>query len=456
MTIQLSKESLMRSKKMKTLAAGLLVAGMMAASVLASSEPAHAATTFTVNNKGDGSDANLADGLCKTSSGVCTLRAAIEQANTTSGADTINFNIPGDLQLILPNSGLPSITDQVTIDGYTQPGAKANTLAKGDDAVLKVVLRGTNAGSDGLRIQADNTVVRGLALTSSASNGVSINEAQGVRIEGNFIGTENGSGNQQGQGNAGRGVAIDGSQGSGANVVGGASPASRNVISGNRDDGVKISGGSSGNKVLGNLIGTNRDGTVDLGNAFEGVNISGGDTNVVGDGTSEAANTIAFNGREGVSINLNDANGNRVLSNSIFSNNGLGIATCQNPNDPGDADFGPNGCQNYPELNFAVASGSQTFVSGTLDSTPSKTFKVQVFSSLQKDPSGFGEGQTFLGEKEVTTDASGKASFLLAAPKATAVGSFVTATATSASGDTSEFSQGKVAVPLKKKKHKRH
>jgi len=84
-------------------------------------------------------------------------------------------------------------------------------------------------------------------------------------------------------------------------------------------------------------------------------------------------------------------------------------------------------------------------------------FKVQVFSSPQKDPSGFGEGQTFLGEKEVSTDSSGKASFSFAAPKPTLAGSFVTATATSASGDTSEFSEAKAAVPLKnKKKHKKH
>src|SRR5215210_6449282 len=56
---------------------------------------ARAASTFTVNSTGDGADSNTGDGVCNDGSGNCTLRAAVEQANATSGADTIAFNIPG-------------------------------------------------------------------------------------------------------------------------------------------------------------------------------------------------------------------------------------------------------------------------------------------------------------------------------------------------------------------------
>ncbi len=114
------------------------------------------AATFVVNSVGDESDADLMDGICLTALGTCTLRAAIEQANASAGADTIAFNIPGSgVQTISPASPLPPLTDDagVTIDGYTQPGSSPNTLVVGDDAVLLIEIEGTNAGmsANGLR-----------------------------------------------------------------------------------------------------------------------------------------------------------------------------------------------------------------------------------------------------------------------------------------------------------------
>src|SRR6266436_9118043 len=90
-------------------------------------------TTFTVTNTND--------------SGAGSLRQAILDANNNPGLDTIAFNIPGPgVRTISPTSALPTVTDPVIIDGYTQPGASPNTLASGDNAVLKIVLDGTNAG----------------------------------------------------------------------------------------------------------------------------------------------------------------------------------------------------------------------------------------------------------------------------------------------------------------------
>ncbi len=118
------------------------------------SGPAEAAT-FTVNKTGDAEDRSLGDTVCDTSvqtGDQCTLRAAIQEANNTPGADTIDFAIGGRTTVKTINVGstgngaLPIITDTVTIDGYTQRGAKENTLAEGNDAVLKVQLNGANAG----------------------------------------------------------------------------------------------------------------------------------------------------------------------------------------------------------------------------------------------------------------------------------------------------------------------
>ena len=76
--------------------------------------------TFTVNSPADTVDANPGDGVCADAGGNCTLRAAIEEANALVGTDTIAFNIAGaGTHTIRPFSALPSITDPVSIDGYT-------------------------------------------------------------------------------------------------------------------------------------------------------------------------------------------------------------------------------------------------------------------------------------------------------------------------------------------------
>ena len=103
--------------------------------LVALSRPAHADTVFTVNSTGDQSDLDFpcgtfdgsSDGVCDVDSDAageqCTLRAAIQEANVTAGAETINFKIPGSgVHTIAPNSPLPPVQDQVTLDGYSQPG----------------------------------------------------------------------------------------------------------------------------------------------------------------------------------------------------------------------------------------------------------------------------------------------------------------------------------------------
>ena len=76
-------------------------------------------------------------------SGKGSLRQAILDANASPGADTITFGIPGaGEQRIVLATELPAITDVVTISGYTQPGASANSLTDGFNAVIDVFVDG--------------------------------------------------------------------------------------------------------------------------------------------------------------------------------------------------------------------------------------------------------------------------------------------------------------------------
>ena len=90
----------------------------------------------------------------------------------------------------------------------------------------------------------------------------------------------------------------------------------------------------------------------------------------------------------------------RILSNSIYSNKGLGIDLGDDGvtlNTPGGPHSGPNNFQNFPVLYPSITYNGKTYVSGTLNSTPDAVFTVQFFANAAADPSGYGEGQTYLG-----------------------------------------------------------
>jgi len=432
----------------KVMALGFLLAALMAASLVLAEGRAHASTTFTVNSTEDHADANLGlDGcdtgydLPGTSVPECTLRAALNEANYTDanpGADIINFAIPGSgVKTIAPESALPVITEAVSINGYTQPGATPNTLAKGTNAKLLIELEGSKLSTPhhGLAIGASNSTIKGLVINRFGNSGINITDNPsptpvGNRIEGNFIGTDP-SGTQDLPGNGDDGITIDDSS---SNKVGGTSLASRNLISGNTDGGVYI---SSGNQVRGNLIGTKKDGITPLG---DGTN---GGVRIEGMSSIVAGNTIASNLGAGVAVV--GVNGNRILSNSIFANGGLGIDLYEDgptANDTGDADAGPNDLQNKPIITSAKNADGKTAVRGKLNSSPHRTFVVQLFSN----PSGADEGKVFIGQKSVETDGSGNVTFAFSPAQRVALGRTITATATSPAGDTSEFSAPRTVV----------
>jgi subtilase family serine protease len=438
-------------------------------------------------------------------SGPGSLRQAILDANAATGTQIIAFDIPGaGVQTIAPLSPLPEITGTVRIDGYTQPGARPNTLAVGSDAVPLIELSGANlSNANGLELQstANNSVVRGLVI--NRFNGIGLEVWSGGNIlEGNFIGTDatgtiarsNSNGLRVISGNANN------------NLIGGTSPAARNVISGNRfygiitafhHSGTRIQGnyigtnaagmaalgnGSTGisldnpatvgglepgagnvisanggngielksspSAVFGNLIGTRADGTGDLGNWDYGIYVGTGNI-VLGGTEAGAANTVAFNGRGGIgliwSLGATSISGNSIYANKTRSGgSGLGIDLADDgvtPNDSGDGDSGPNRRQNFPTIDLANSNGTATTVQGTLNSEANTTYTLHFYSNAECDPSGHGEGQTYLGSTTATTgDGVNNVNFSVSFPVVVAQGQFITATATHPANGTSEFS----------------
>ena len=202
------------------------------------------ASTITVNSTAD----TTAD------AGACTLREAIIAANmdTASGisagecaageaaptVDRIEFAIAGaGVHTISPLSVLPTITEPVTIDGYTQAGSSPNTNppTQGLNTVLTIELSGAlappSSNFDGLIINAPNCIVRGLAIDSFQHDGIGVCTDADV-IEGNFIGTNPAGTAALPNGEGGNGAIVFGFCGTPSNcTIGGPAPDARNLIS---------------------------------------------------------------------------------------------------------------------------------------------------------------------------------------------------------------------------------
>jgi len=280
----------MDPKRARRLLAGLAFAAACAA-------PA-GASIITVNSAAD----------VEADDGQCTLREAITAANRnvklgqsvgecSAGSayqyprwlpDLIRFRIGGGTGpvTIRPAVPLPAVTEAVFIDGYSQPGSRANRLLNGSDAVLRVELRGDRMAPDcegrspvpGAAFQfvggaASGSRLRGVAITGLRGHpaAIVIFRASGVQIDGNFIGFDasgqalendgdgivvlNGAFEIVDAGDPPRKTPID--DGGNGNLIGGRSPAERNVIGGG---GRAVFLGGQGNRVQGNYLGVNPQG----------------------------------------------------------------------------------------------------------------------------------------------------------------------------------------------------
>lgn len=360
------------------------------------------------------------------------------------------------------------------ISGNRSDGVRVDS---GSGTIVRNCFVGTNAlgtvalgNFKGIALEASTSGSSIGGVQSGEGNVISGNRYDGLGIQGtshvvrgNLIGT-NAAGTSA-VGNASGGVTLH--NGAQNNTIGGTIPGARNVISGNREGGIYINYRSTGNNVIqGNFIGTDAAGTGAVGNQGRGIYLDAGTSgNVIGGVASSnysnalSSNRIAFNTGDGISL-LSDTLGatvrNNLRGNQIYNNGGLGInlslygetgtlASGVTPNDAGDGDLGANNYQNFPIITSATNGAKGLAIKGTLSSSASKTYAVDFYASASADPSGYGEGEVYLGTQSITTDSSGNASFAFTLPSV-ALGQSITATATDAEGNTSEFSQARAVV----------
>jgi hypothetical protein len=346
--------------------------------------------------------------------GPGSFRQAVLDADAMAGPVIIRFAIDMGIQTINLESPLPAITEPVMIDGTSQPGYAGAPL---------IELNGAGAGpdADGLLITVGGSVVRGLVINRFSLNGIELQNGGGNILEGNYIGTDATGVLPLGNG---IGVLISSSN----NTIGGSAAGTGNVIAGNLGDGIFISD-STANVLQGNKIGTDPSGTINLGNAGTGVHLLNASGNTIGGTPEGASNVIAYNSNDGVLVDSGSANG--IQRNTIYSHaKGLGIQLVN----------GGNNQLAFPVLASATSDGSTVTIAGLLMSTPDTAFTLEFFVNSVSNPSGFGEGQQFLGTATFMTNGRGTAIFTMTFTVALAPGQFIAATATDPNHNTSAFS----------------
>lgn len=433
-------------------------------------------------------------------SGPGTLRAAIVLSNASEGADEIDFAIGSGAKMISLETPLPEILDSVTIDGTSQPGFAGEPLIEitGSGTVETCVT--VTAGNSTLR---GLSITRFPGNAEDSDSAILLRDRGSNRVEGCVFGT-NATGDELGNrrairmehsigntigapGTAGRNVfgwnyegiivlfessstviqnnvfgmnaalTVPTPNSTGAriddvprNLVGGVLPGEGNIAVFNGSYGFDvISNGAAENLIQGNWVGTTPDRRPGLGNE-EGIGICGGadngaKSNLVG-GTAVGASNLVSGNNYGVSIGTSpevNATENRILCNEIAGNSLIGIDLGKDQfsfNDSGDTDAGPNEQQNAPVLESLEVDGDTALVTGTLFSRPNESFRIEFFSGTGRTEIGFGDGGTFAGVANVTTDTAGNGGLAVTLSTDLLRGDSIVATATDASGDTSEFS----------------
>jgi parallel beta-helix repeat protein len=287
-----------------------------------------------------------------------------------------------------------------------------------------------NGEQDGIEVKGRNNLVEG-NIISGNRDGVMLGPegvGGGNIIRGNFLGTD--VTGTVALGNREDGVRV----GSDGNIIVG------NLVSGNTEAGVGFYAANN-NVVRSNRIGTDINGNPSLGNGEHGVQVCCGPST----GNRVEDNLIAGNVQEGVAIF--EGLRNPISRNHILGNGLLGIRLGDGgplPNDPGDVDAGPNESMNYPVLDLALAAPGQLIVRGTIDTQDPAHVLIEFFVNPVPtpggDPSGHGEGAVFLGTAR--PNASGT---VVATLPPTLAGTIITATATDAAGNTSEFAANQIA-----------
>lgn len=240
-----------------------------AVSALPATPPTLTPLTLVVNTAANDADDNPGDGVCHTAAGACSLRAAINEANTWNTHNRIEFNIPGAGPHIiaLNATGLDAVLYSLDIDGTTQAGTTCCTGLNCSGASWKVILDRGGSTAGGLWLNGDHSTVKGLAV-----RGVGGTDGAGYAIH--FEGDHGTATCNEVTGSWG-GIGAWGE----FVTIGGAGASDANWAHANGGFGLTTIGGHSA--IQGNLSGTSADGLSADGNGGNGIYVEGGVGNIV-------------------------------------------------------------------------------------------------------------------------------------------------------------------------------
>jgi hypothetical protein len=363
----------------------------------------------------------------------CGLAAFSDATTFGNAGDGMSLTTTGGNILIRTNVVTENGHDGIEIGGAAQGiRVTGNIIGLNTDGVIAMGNADNGVEVDGT---AHNDVIGGPqptfniipenVISANAGNGVAIDgHAHGITVNNSYIGTDVTGHQHLGNGNSG----VYLGPGTSGNTIGSTNASLLTVISGNQGDGIDMQG-TTGNLVVGALIGTDANGTLPLGNAGDGILVNNSSHNTIGgitvpNGPRGPANVIAFNALDGVFIQSGIDNG--IHENSIYGDGGLGI----------DLGAGANLNQAAPVLNSVVTGASTIQVSGTLTSRPKTTYTHEVFANITSGSNG----RVFLGLLKVKTNVAGVASFTFTHALPPAGDTFITATATDPNNNTSELS----------------
>ena len=316
--------------------------------------------------------------------------------------------------------------DGVTALPNAQPGGSGNPSI---DFVSGTVVGGTAPGSTNV-------------ISGNLGHGIAPHDSPNTQIIGNLIGTD-----YTGTVPLGNGVAGITISGNSSNSV-----ISKNVIADSGIDDIFIQD-IQNVLIAGNAIGTDITGTIDMGSG-QGEISSDNSTGIIGGTAADDANIIRYGASGGISL-YNGSNIS-ILRNNIYSNSGLGIDLDFSGaaiNDPNDSDSGSNDLLNYPEYIHIAESGGDTTIAYRLN-VPTGDYRIEFFSNTAADPSGFGEGETYLGYVDITHPGGGTVNFSHTLTGITGITNLSMTTTErnvatpSGFGATSEFSNVNGVVPI--------
>ncbi|MFC1712669.1 NPCBM/NEW2 domain-containing protein [Candidatus Poribacteria bacterium] len=279
---------------------------------------------------GNGTDRNVVSGnyMGTDVTGTADLGNSVGvQISNGTQWNTIGGTTAAERNIISGNHGWTAIA--MSGSGTNNNAIKGNYI--GTDVTGTVALGNSEHGcfiGDGAQFNIIGGTTAGERNIISGNNegiGVLLDKAANNTVSGNYIGTD-----ITGTTALGNGTGVWVYQGAQSNTFGGTTEGERNLISGN-GSGIHFRGlGTNRNVVIGNFIGTDFTGTMGLENQWEGVAIGeAAQSNIIG--SADAGNTIAFNGGDGVSMEIGGTYFNKVSGNSIHHNGHNGVRISYGP-----------------------------------------------------------------------------------------------------------------------------